>query len=53
MLVVIHGPSGVGKDSVIDELTRDSEIRRAITSTTRSPRKNEAHGVDYYFLSTS
>ena len=53
ILVVIHGPSGVGKDSVINELTQDSEVRRAITSTTRSPRKNETHGVDYYFLTFS
>lgn len=53
MLVVIHGPSGVGKDSVINELTQDSEVQRAITSTTRSPRKNETHGVDYYFLTFS
>ena len=50
LLVVIHGPSGVGKDSVINQLIKEPNIRRAITTTTRLPRKNEKNGSDYYFI---
>ncbi|GAB4326642.1 MAG: guanylate kinase [Dehalococcoidia bacterium] len=51
VVIVLHGPSGVGKDTVIAELTRLTGIKRAITSTSRPPRPNERDGVDYYFLS--
>ena len=53
LLVVISGPSGVGKDSVIDELRkRDGPWHFTVTATTRSPRPGEIDGEDYIFLDT-
>jgi len=50
LLIVISGPSGVGKDSVVKGLMeRDHHLHFVITTTSRSPRENEHHGVDYYF----
>ena len=52
LLVVLPGPSGVGKDAVLDELARRGHrFYRVITATTRLPRDNERDGVDYFFLS--
>jgi guanylate kinase len=51
LIIVLHGPSGVGKDSVIAELKKSLGIHRATSSTTRAPRKGEKNGVDYHFLS--
>ena len=51
LVVVLHGPSGVGKDSVIAELKQRLGIHRATSSTNRAPRDDERHGVDYYFIS--
>ena len=56
LLIVISGPSGVGKDAVMTGLLeRDSRLRRALTMTTREPRENrgvlEESGVDYLFVS--
>ncbi len=52
LLVVLSGPSGVGKDAV---LTRMSELGRpfhyVVTATTRPKRSGEKNGVDYHFLS--
>ncbi len=53
MLVIISGPSGVGKDTIIDALrerSHDPEFRYVVTCTTRSPRPGEVDGVDYQFL---
>ena len=50
LLVVISGPSGVGKTSIADGLLRSPEYARAITATTRSPRAGEVSGRDYHFL---
>ena len=48
---VISGPSGVGKDSVIERLRpRYPEIHFAVTATTRQRRPGEIDGVHYYFL---
>lgn len=52
LLVVISGPSGVGKDSVLHRLKeRQHPFHFVVTATTRSPREDERHGVDYFFLS--
>jgi guanylate kinase len=51
LLVVLSGPSGAGKDAVLDELERRGrKFHRVITATTRPPRPNERDGVDYHFL---
>jgi guanylate kinase len=52
MLVVISGPSGVGKDTVLQRMKeRNLPFHFVVTATTRPPRDNEIHGVDYFFLS--
>jgi guanylate kinase len=52
LLIVISGPSGVGKDSVI-QCMKDQGLpfHFVVTATTRPKRPEECHGVDYYFLS--
>ncbi len=52
LLVVLSGPSGVGKDAVMDRLRQQCyPLRFTVTATTRSPRKGEVHGKDYFFVS--
>ena len=54
MLVIISGPSGVGKDTIIDALQlrqHDPEYHYVVTCTTRAPRPGEVDGVDYHFRS--
>ena len=51
-LVVVSGPSGCGKDTVIRELMRiDERVKLSVSCTTRAPREGEQEGVDYYFIS--
>ena len=51
LLVVISGPSGVGKDAVIRELQkRDLPLHFVVTMTSRKPRDGEADGFDYIFV---
>ncbi len=51
LIVVLHGPSGVGKDSVIARLRERTGIHRATSSNSRPMREGEQEGVDYHFFS--
>jgi guanylate kinase len=52
LLIVISGPSGVGKDTVIQRMQeRNLPFQFVVTATTRPPRPNEVHGKDYFFYS--
>jgi len=54
MLVVISAPSGGGKTTLCQQLlAARPDMTRAITCTTREPRKGERNGVDYFFLSAT
>ena len=57
MLVIISGPSGVGKDTIIDVMReqeartgRSGERHYVVTVTTRAPRDGEIDGIDYHFV---
>ncbi|MGD8465738.1 MAG: guanylate kinase [Anaerolineae bacterium] len=53
LLIVISGPSGAGKDSVVQRMKeRGLPFHFVITATDREPRPDEVHGRDYYFYST-
>ena len=52
MLILFSGPSGVGKDTVLDiVLNKDKSLQKSISLTTREIRENEVDGKDYYFIS--
>ncbi len=52
LLIVISGPSGVGKDSVVQQLQKQNyPVHFVVTATSRPPRPGEVHGVDYFFVS--
>ena len=51
LFIVISGPSGTGKTSVIKELCKsEPTLEFSISATTRPPRSDEIDGIDYYFL---
>ena len=53
LLIIISGPSGVGKDSLVQRMEdRDCPFYFVVTATDRPPRANEVDGEDYFFVST-
>ncbi|MBC5823971.1 MAG: guanylate kinase [Candidatus Eremiobacteraeota bacterium] len=51
VLLVVSGPSGAGKDSLVDELRRlEPELAYSVSATTRARRPGEVDGVHYHFL---
>jgi guanylate kinase len=52
LLIVISGPSGVGKDATIQRMKqRKLPFHFVVTAATRAPRPEEVHGQDYFFVS--
>jgi guanylate kinase len=52
LMIVISGPSGVGKDALINEMKKHNvPFHFVVTATTRPIRQNETDGVDYIFVS--
>lgn len=50
ILLVISGPSGVGKGAICKELCRDnSRIKMSVSATTRAPRPGEKEGISYFY----
>ncbi len=49
-LIVFSAPSGCGKGTMLAEILKDKNFYCSISATTRSPRRNEVDGVNYYFL---
>ena len=51
LLVVISGPSGVGKSTILRRLHKiDPKLKSSVSCTTRARRPGEAEGVQYYFI---
>lgn len=54
MLVVLSGPSGSGKDTILNKLMKlEPKVASTVSATTRKPRSNEIDGESYHFLTTA
>ncbi|MCJ7824287.1 MAG: guanylate kinase [Anaerolineales bacterium] len=52
LLIILSGPSGVGKDTVLQRMQeRNLPFHFVVTATTRPKRATEVHGKDYFFVS--
>ena len=50
MLIVVSGPSGCGKGTILAEVLKNDKFFYSISATTRNARPGETDGVNYYFL---
>ena len=50
LLIVVSGPSGCGKGTVLAEILKNDNIFYSVSATTRAPRPGEVDGVNYHFL---
>ena len=51
MIIIFSGPSGVGKSTIINNLSNDFNFYFSTSHTTRPQRESEIEGKDYYFIS--
>ncbi len=47
--IILSGPSGSGKGTIVKELIKDDNFVLSISATTRNPREGEVHGTHYFF----
>ena len=53
ILLVLSGPSGAGKGTICEQLlSKRKDLAYSVSATTRTPRKGEVDGKDYFFVST-
>ena len=50
LLIIISGPAGSGKGTIVSRLRELAPFDFSVSATTRSPRPGEQHGVHYYFV---
>ncbi len=50
-IVILSSPSGAGKTTLVNEISKKNNFQISISYTTRKPRSNETEGKDYYFVS--
>ena len=50
-LIVVSGPSGAGKGTILNEILKLPNYVYSVSATTRAPRKGEVHGKHYFFIS--
>ncbi len=51
ILIVLSGPSGVGKGTIVKEILKKADMSLSISCTTREPRFDETDGKEYFFIS--
>ena len=51
IIVILSSPSGAGKTTLVNEISKRNNFQISISHTTRKPRSNETEGKDYYFVS--
>ena len=51
MIYIITGPSGVGKNTIIEAMSTDLDFYFSVSHTTRPQREGEVDGKDYHFIS--
>ena len=50
IMVILSSPSGAGKTTLVNLLSKSSNFKISISHTTRQPRENEEPDKDYYFV---
>ena len=51
IIVILSSPSGAGKTTLVNQISKRNNFHISISHTTRKPRSNETDGKDYYFVS--
>lgn len=51
LLIVVSGPSGCGKGTVLGDITKELELSYSVSATTRGMREGEIDGVNYHYMS--
>ena len=51
LLIVLSGPSGCGKGTMVAEILKRGDCAVSVSATTRAPREGEENGVHYHFIS--